>query len=477
MRLVRLLAPLLTLIAAASPLYCFSQTLHFTPFHRNGIYRTGEIVGWRVTCSPTAAVDGSVAAAAIKTHSGPHGCVGHYAYTVKRNNLAEVTEGRFTISSKPGPGRVVEIRTSIGTPAMLRVRVRRLPAATRSKAPSTPGPIVARLGAAVTPTQLTPVVPRPADFDDFWTAQLARLKRVPIHPVLVPKPSAAPGVKLFTVTLDSVGSHVHGYLAYPAHAQAPGRTPSASDRGPDSGERYPALILYQWAGVYKLDPSWATVWASQGWLTFDVDSHDLSPTLGTGIPADYQNIGDTNRNQDYFLKMYLRDTRALDFIRDNPHWDGKTVVFMGTSMGGQQSLVTAGLNPGRVTAVLVDEPAGCDVDADLHGRQKGYPFLRTGDPRVARTALYFDPINFAPHITAPTLVGMGFIDTIAPPAGIWTAYNLIPGPKEAVPLIESNHNNITPDKVAAFTRRAAQVLSELRAGRPFRPNPSTAYPH
>jgi cephalosporin-C deacetylase-like acetyl esterase len=32
---------------------------------------------------------------------------------------------------------------------------------------------------------------------------------------------------------------------------------------------------------------------------------------------------------------------------------------------------------------------------------------------------YFDTVNFAPRIKAPALVAMGFIDTTAPPVGIW----------------------------------------------------------
>jgi len=40
--------------------------------------------------------------------------------------------------------------------------------------------------------------------------------------------------------------------------------------------------------------------------------------------------------------MYLRDSRAIDYIASRPDWDGKTIVVMGTSMGGHQSLVAAG---------------------------------------------------------------------------------------------------------------------------------------
>jgi cephalosporin-C deacetylase len=245
---------------------------------------------------------------------------------------------------------------------------------------------------------------------------------------------------------------------------------------PDRRGRFPALILYQWAGVYPLDPAWATDRAAEGWLTFDVDSHDLPPDEGTGVSKDYQAIGDRSRETSYFLDMYLRDSRALEYIRSSPRWDRETVVLTGTSMGGQQSLVTAGLNPGKVTAVLVNEPSGADSNGDLHGRRAGYPNWDSRDPQVMRTALYFDTVNFAPHITARTLIAMGFIDTTAPPAGIWTELDEIPGPKEAVPMIESKHNNLTPDKQDAWLERSEEVLATIVHGGQFVPDPRLTRP-
>ena len=69
-----------------------------------------------------------------------------------------------------------------------------------------------------------------------------------------------------------------------------------------------------------------------------------------------------------------------------------------------------------------------------------------------KTALYFDTVNFASRIKAPVMAGMGFIDTISPPAGVWTVLNQIAGPVEALPMIESEHDNLTPDKGAPVRR-------------------------
>jgi len=452
--------------------------LVFTPFHADGIYALGEKVGWTVTAAPGAVPPKE-----------------RFSYTIKSNDLDVVKTGSFDLGSG-----TATIETTFDQPAMLYVTVdcqsglapslsaaeyaqvnRDLKALLAKDDPALkpllgkyPGyellhpdfsfgafaqNRVATLGAAVAPTLLEPSVPAPADFDSFWMAQLARLRRVAVHPVLTPMPASQPGVKLFRVRLDSVDSHVQGYLAMP-----------------DRRGRFPALVIYQWAGVYPLQPQWATNRAAEGWLTLDVDSHDLPPDQGTGVSREYQAIGDRSRDTSYFLDMYLRDTRALEYIRSSPRWDGRTVVLTGTSMGGQQSLATAGLNPGKVTAVLVNEPSGADSNGDLHGRRAGYPGWDSNDPQVMRTALYFDTVNFAPHITARTLIAMGFIDTTAPPAGIWTELDEIPAPKEAVPMIESEHNNLTPDKQDAWLKRSEEVLATMVHGGRFVPNPELTRP-
>ena len=164
--------------------------------------------------------------------------------------------------------------------------------------------------------------------------------------------------------------------------------------------------------------------------------------------------------------MYLRDSRVLDYLLTRPDWDGKTIVLTGGSMGGQQSLALAGLRPEKISAVLVCVPAGADTNADLHGRKAGYPNWPSDNADVMKTALYFDPVNFASHIKAPVMAGMGFIDTIAPPVGIWTALNQIPGGNEPLPLIESEHDNLTPEKGHACPARTNEILGDMvKSGR------------
>jgi cephalosporin-C deacetylase-like acetyl esterase len=309
------------------------------------------------------------------------------------------------------------------------------------------------VGAAVAPAKIGLAAPRPSDFDSFWAGKLAAQAKIPIEPALTPVEAGVPGVEMYTFVLQSLGSHVQGYLAKPAREG-----------------KFPALILLQYAGVYALNAQGVTSRAAEGWLVMDVDAHDKLPSEPAGnVPRNYAAVGNTDRETSYFLNMYLRDSRALDYLMTRPDWDGKTIVLTGISQGGQQSLVLAGLRPEKITAVLVCVPAGTDANGDIHGRKAGYPNWPSNDPAVMKAALYFDPINFASRIQAPVLAALGFIDTISPPAGIWTALNQIPGTKEPLPMVESEHNNLTPQKEQNWDARSKEVLDLLRNGGEFKP--------
>ena len=411
---------------------CSAQQPTFTPYKASGIYAVGEKVGWTAALPPGAA-----------PASG-------YAYTVRKNNQDVIKTGTLDFSS----GRAV-IETVLNEPAMVYVQI------------STPGGegqgSGMALGAAVAPERLQPSAPRPADFDAFWSSKIRVLKAVPENAVLTPADSGKPDVEYATVRMDNVGgSHLYGQLAKP---KRPGK--------------FPALVILQWAGgPYPLQKQWVTDRAAEGWLAINISPHDVLPTEPQGyydaLPQElknYHTIGREDRDRSYFLKMYLADYRAVDYISRHPDWDGRTLVVMGTSMGGQQSLAVAGLHP-KITHLVVNEPAGCDTNGPLHGRASGYPFWPADNPQAMKTALYFDPVNFAPRIKATSLVAIGFVDTVTPPVGIWIAFNQIRGPKEAVPMIDSPHNHqATPAQQRPYTTRSAEWLNTLARGGAVKPNP------
>jgi cephalosporin-C deacetylase len=239
---------------------------------------------------------------------------------------------------------------------------------------------------------------------------------------------------------------------------------------PATEGKFPALVQLQYAGVYALNAHADAEFAAKGWLVLNVDSHDKLPSDPSGNnPQSYNTVGNTDREESYFLDMYLRDSRVLDYLATRSDWDGKTIVLTGGSMGGQQSIALAGLRPDMVTAVAVCVPAGADTNGDLHGRKAGYPYWPSDNPDAMKTALYFDIVDFASRIKAPVFAGFGLIDTVSPPAGVWTMLNQIPGPKEPLPVIDSEHDNYTYSKMDPCHTRSAEILQQLLTGGGYKP--------
>jgi len=411
-----------------------AQQLAFAPYHANGIYAVGERVGWRVEVVP-----------------GQSAAPGRYSYTVKRDGATVVGTGTFDLTSG-----AATIETSLRQPGMVLVEVRPpAPDSTfRGASKSEVGRVL--LGAAVDPTAIEPAAPRPADFDSFWTAKVAQLQATAPAPVLTPGESGRPGVEYFTLRLNNInGAHVYAQLAKP------------EGNGP-----FPALLIFQWASPpYPLQRSWVTGRAAEGWMVLNVEPHDVPSDMPQAfydalpqIIRNYRTIGQASREDSYFLAMYLGDYRAVEYLAGRSDWDGRTMVVTGISMGGQQSFAVAGLNP-RVTALVVDVPAGSDALGPLHGRAAEYPNWDLARADVRATAPYFDVTNFASRITARSMVALGFIDETCPPAGVWATFNRIRGPKEAVPMADSPHNHMaTPEEQQPWTRRSAEWLNALVHG-------------
>ncbi len=423
-------APLFAaLFLCASALADESAGSAYVPYQPSGIYALGEPAGWHVTLpwkSPTV------------------------SYVIRKNNLAEIGRGTIT------PGVPTRIEATLDEPGMVSVEVTE----------NWPGAKPRALGAAVAPEKIAPSVPTPADFDAFWAAKIKALRKVPANPTLTVKPSEKDGVDFAILKMNHVeGKHVWGQVAKPHDTT--------------HRKKYPGLIILQWASPpYPLQKSWVTDRAAEGWLAVNIEPHDVMPDQPQeyydALPAalkNYNTIETRNRDKNYFLYMYLADIRAVDYLASRPDWDGKTLVVTGTSMGGQQSLCAAGLHP-KVSAMVINVPAGADANGTAHGRKTGYPFWDVNDPQVLKTAEYFDTVNCAARIKVPSLVSMGFIDTVTPPVGIWAAFNQIKGPKQAAPMIDSPHNHLaTPEQSRPWTQSSATWMSALLAGRsPFEPS-------
>ncbi len=444
--ITRLLASALLTLALSLP-GALAQTtnaatanpaLKFTikPDHASGVYALNEKVTWTVDTA------GDRAGLAV------------LPYSVKEDGVTDIAHGTLDLSAGPAA-----ITATLGVPGVLLAEVQ----SAQSKR-------LALGSAVVAPDKIEPSAPAPDDFDAFWQAKLKELASVPVNPVLEKVDvSALPngaGIEYDKVTLDNIrGAHVQGQLARPAREG-----------------KFPAMLIVQWAGVYPLDRNWVLNDAKARWLVLNISAHDqpidqppdFYKNLAATTLKNYTGIGCEDRETSYFLRMFLGDARAVDYLTSRPDWDGKTLLVTGTSQGGLQSFVTGALRSDKVTAVAVNVPAGTDVYAPLAHPPRGLPWpdwlapwnLKGHDAKkIQTTAGYFDAINFAARVHCPTLVSAGLIDETARPTGVIAAYNQLKGPKELLILPASNHHG-DGNTQAPFGARFAQWKKALLAGQP-----------
>lgn len=439
----RLIFPLL-----ASAIFLASQTgqayadsffkVTVSPDHADGVYAPKETVTWSID------VTGE--------RTGFQGL----PYTVTKDGKGEVCSGTLDLSA--GPARISASREE---PGALLVEI---------KSSGTNQKTLGLGGAVFAPDQLGPVKPAPADFDAFWQEKLKELSAVAPNPQVEQVSTDDPrvtGIDLYRVTLDNIrGTHVRALLGRPT-----------------GGEKLPALLMVNAAGVYPLSKQGVLFEAKQGWLVLNVNAHDIpvdeSPTyykeLIAGALKGYSNIGKDSRETSYFLRMFLGCVRGAEYLASRPDWNGKTMVVTGASQGGLQSFATAALCP-KITGVIALVPAGCDVYGPLANPPRGFswPYWLAGwgargmDPKkVEETAGYFDSIYFAARVRCPTLVGVALGDIAALPAGVIAAYNAIPKQKELIIMPTALHG--TGGAQPAWSNQSKKWKESFQKGEPLPP--------
>jgi cephalosporin-C deacetylase len=179
-------------------------------------------------------------------------------------------------------------------------------------------------------------------------------------------------------------------------------------------------------------------------LAMDINAHGIPngqpgsfyANLQKGELNGYPYFGAGDRETCYFLGMFLRMQRAIDFLTSQPEWDGRILIVTGSSQGAGQAIVAAGLDP-RVTLITANVPALCDHTGMVVGRIAGWPKLVQKGPggateQTIQAARYFDAMNFATRAKAEAVFSVGFIDPVAPPTSIYAMYNNYVGKKQII---------------------------------------------
>jgi len=407
-----------------------SPPLAVTADHADALYRRGETVTFQIKAAPDVAPDAEI------------------EWRISKDGVPPIQSGTTRLNNGE-----VRVTAKLDEPGFLNCR---------ATVTVDGKPVLVQGGAGIAPLEIAPSLPVPEDFDAFWKAQKQKLAAVPMKVTMKPVPSPQDKVEAFDVRVDALGAPTSGYFARPLNARP---------------KSLPIILTLQGAGVAGGNLGQALFWAEKGMLSMNINANGLPngqlaafyTDLANGALKDYRFAGRDSRETCYFLGMFLRELRALDFLCSQPEWDGKIVIAYGGSQGGFQALAAAALDD-RVTFCVAGIPAGCDHGGMVAGRIAGWPKLvpvvgGKPDPRVLEASRYFDSVNFAAHTKAGgALLTTGFADPGCPPTTVYAAFNALPiADKKIHNDIHTGHI-ITPAAEAAMIEAVQTHVSAVQSG-------------
>lgn len=288
------------------------------------------------------------------------------------------------------------------------------------------------IGFVVEPDKFTPSWEIPADFDDFWIKQKQRLAEVPLQPQLVQ--IKAEGCNAFDITVPCVDDvSTSGLFLMP------------KDSPPGS---CPAIITLHGAGVQGAVFNSIIPFVSKGYIALDINAHGLPNLLQADFYSEIaeknlanyriRNFCDESPDNIYFVNMFLRVKRAIDFMASRPEWDGRNIFLVGSSQGGFQALAGAYLDD-RVTAIVAAVPAGSNILEGGWPSSAGLASLESDKKFLKKNIPYVDGISFASRLEIPVALTVGLIDSTCPPIGVFSVYNACKGKKVIFANPETGH--------------------------------------
>jgi cephalosporin-C deacetylase len=121
--------------------------------------------------------------------------------------------------------------------------------------------------------------------------------------------------------------------------------------------------------------------------------------------------------------FYLDVIRAVDVLLGRAEVDSERIGLAGSSQGGGLGISTAALRPDVIKAVACGAPYLCGI-MTAPTLTRSYPYEEINEylrlhpkdvDRVRETVAYYDGLNFAPAVQAPTMIYLGLQDDVCPP--------------------------------------------------------------
>src|SRR5215831_13982801 len=288
-----------------------------------------------------------------------------------------------------------------------------------------------------------PDVAEPADFDEFWSGQLAAARAAARAPVFTA--AGASGIRhaeVFDVTFSGFGGDpVKGWLLVP-HQAAP---------------RGAVIVEYIGYGGGRGDPLDWLPWSCAGYVHLVMDTRgqgggwraaDTPDPSDNGAPSTrgFLTRGIADPRTHYYTRLFTDAACAVVAARSHPAAAGLPLVTTGGSQGGGLAIVAAHLAAG-VRAAMPDVPflahprRALEV-TDTHPYEELAEYCRVHSDQVEAvftTLSYADVVNHAKRAQAPALFSVGLADDITPPSTVFAAFNHYAGPKDIAVYEFSGH--------------------------------------
>lgn len=278
------------------------------------------------------------------------------------------------------------------------------------------------------------------DFDQFWSEKLGNLRKFPIEYNMEKVDSAVPDIDIYKVFYKGYkDAEICGHYLTPR-----------------SKSNLPAILSFHGYSGNKGPLSLDVRWPLMGYAIFSMDvrgqsgeSFDNSSYRGPSMPG-FMTKGIFDKDDYYYLGVYLDCVRAIDFLADRKEIDIKRLCVMGISQGGGLSLASAALDDRPKLciseipylcnfrrAVEWAEPADKGTYLEIASLIRQYP---DKEDDIFKTLSYFDNLNLSGSIKARTIMTCALKDIICPPSTVFSVYNNLKSEKHIESMAYCEHD-------------------------------------
>ncbi len=295
--------------------------------------------------------------------------------------------------------------------------------------------------------------PRPADFDEFWDSQLARLDGIDPKPELVESSFQTSYAECFDLYFTSTkGATIHAKYARPRNCNV----------------KCPAILFFH--GYMGDSGDWLNYlpFVAEGFCIAAMDcrgqsgrSQDIGGTLGMTCSGQFIRGVDGPAEDMLFVQIFLDTALLARIVMGMDQVDETRVGARGGSQGGGLTLACASLVPQIRRAApdfpfLSDYKRVWDMDLANNAYEELRAYFRAADPRHEREHEVFEKLgyidiqNLTKRIRAEVLMGVGLMDTICPPSTQFADYNKITSPKRYILYPDYGHEDLRGHRDMVF---------------------------